>query len=156
MPLLPSVVVRRPWAARRSCCWRWRSSHSLPPYLTLDPSRSRVAPPAGVPGYYPALVAHVVFGSIAMITACLQVWPGCADHPEVHRRLGRSTSSAACCRPADGTRLAPSALRPRDGASNVVLAIVWLTVTMTGFAPAAGIVDRAPPLDDAQRRPHFP
>jgi hypothetical protein len=111
-------------------------SYSLPPYLTLDPSRSRVAPPAGVPGYYPALVAHVVFGSIAMITACLQIWPWLRrDHPELHRRLGLLYIFGGVL-PAGVMGLTIGAVSPFGpviGASNVVLAIVWLTVTMTGY-----------------------
>jgi hypothetical protein len=46
---------------------------ALPPYLTLDESRSRIPPPPGVPAYYPLLVTHVVFASVAMATACLQI-----------------------------------------------------------------------------------
>ena len=46
---------------------------SLPPYLTFDPSRSRVPVGGAVRGYYPLLVAHVIFGSIALLTACLQI-----------------------------------------------------------------------------------
>jgi hypothetical protein len=111
-------------------------SYSLPPYLTLDPSRSRVAPPAGVPGYYPALVAHVVFGSSAMITACLQIWPWLRrDHPELHRRLGLLYIFGGVL-PAGVMGLTIGAVSPFGpviGASNVVLAIVWLTVTMTGY-----------------------
>ena len=42
---------------------------SLLPYLTFDPARSRVPVGAAVRGYYPLLVAHVVFGSIALLTA---------------------------------------------------------------------------------------
>jgi hypothetical protein len=44
---------------------------ALPPYLTLDPSRSRIPAPPDVQAYYPLLVAHVVFASIAMLSACL-------------------------------------------------------------------------------------
>ena len=110
-------------------------SYSLPPYLTLDPSRSRVAPPAGVPGYYPALVAHVVFGSIAMITACLQSGLAAARPSRVHRRLGLLYIFGGVL-PAGLLGLTMGAVSPFGpviGASNVVLAIVWLTVTMTGF-----------------------
>ena len=63
---------------------------SLPPYLTFDPSRSRVPVGDAVRGYYPLLVAHVIFGSIALLTACLQIWPWLRTRfPDVHRRTGR-------------------------------------------------------------------
>jgi len=130
-------LYRRPWAVAPLVLLALAFiSYSLPPYLTLDPSRSRVAPPPSVPAYYPALVAHVVFGSIAMITACLQVWPWMRrNHPEVHRRLGLLYIFGGVL-PAGLLGLTIGAVSPFGPvirASNVVLAIVWLTVTMTGF-----------------------
>ena len=110
--------------------------YSLPPYLTMDVSRSRIAPPPGVPGYYAALVGHVLFGSTAMITACLQVWPWLRrEHPAAHRRLGLFYIFGGVL-PAGAMGLTIGALSPFGPvirASNVVLAVVWLTVTMTGF-----------------------
>jgi len=128
---------RRPWAVAPLMLLALAFiSYSLPPYLTLDPSRSRVAPPAVVAGYYPALVAHVVSGSVAMVTACLQVWPWLRrDYPEVHRRLGLLYIFGGVL-PASVVGLAIGAVSPFGpviAASNVVLAIVWLTVTMTGY-----------------------
>jgi uncharacterized membrane protein YozB (DUF420 family) len=39
---------------------------------------------------YPLLVAHVMFASVAMVTAVAQIWPGVrARRPELHRRIGR-------------------------------------------------------------------
>jgi CDP-diglyceride synthetase len=111
-------------------------SYSLPPYLTLDPTRSRIVPPAGVPGYYALLVAHVIFGSVAMIAACLQVWPWLRrERPVVHRRLGVVYVLGGVV-PAGLMGLTIGAVSPFGpviSASNVVLAIVWLTVTITGF-----------------------
>ena len=64
-------------------------AYSLPPYLTLDPARSRIAPPAGSTPYYPLLVGHVVFGSVAMLGGCLQVWSWFRGrYPVLHRRVG--------------------------------------------------------------------
>ena len=73
---------------------------SLPPYLTFDPSRSRVPVGDAVRGYYPLLVAHVIFGSVALLTACLQVWPWLRTRfPEVHRRTGPNGVSAPMIKP---------------------------------------------------------
>jgi len=109
---------------------------SLPPYLTFDPSRSRVPVGAAVRGYYPLLVAHVIFGSIALLTACLQIWPWLRTRfPDVHRRTGRVYVFAGVL-PAGAIGLIIGALTPFGPvlrASNVVLAIVWLTVTITGY-----------------------
>jgi Predicted membrane protein (DUF2306) len=63
---------------------------SLPPYLGLDPAKARLPVPEDVPWFYPALVAHIGFGSIALLTAALQVWPWLRrTHPAVHRWSGR-------------------------------------------------------------------
>ena len=109
---------------------------SLPPYLTLDPARSRVPVGGAVRGYYPLLVAHVVFGSIAILTACLQIWPWLRTRfPDVHRRTGRVYVFAGVL-PAGAIGLVIGALTPFGPvirASNVVLATVWLIVTMTGY-----------------------
>jgi hypothetical protein len=62
----------------------------LPPYLTLDPARSRSRGPADFPAYYPLLVTHIFLGAIVLVTACLQVWPWLRRrHPRVHRWAGR-------------------------------------------------------------------
>src|SRR5574339_1198931 len=64
-------------------------AYSLPPYLTLDPARSRIAPPADAASYYSLLVGHVVFGSVAMLGGCLQVWAWFRGRfPVWHRRIG--------------------------------------------------------------------
>jgi uncharacterized membrane protein len=63
---------------------------SLPPYLSLDPAASRVPAPAGAANYFPALVAHVLCGTVAMVTCCLQIWPWLRRRrPELHRIVGR-------------------------------------------------------------------
>jgi uncharacterized membrane protein len=114
-------------------------AYSLPPYLTLDPTQSRIAPPAGLTGYYPALVAHVVFGSIAMAAACLQVWPWLRrQHPAVHRRLGRLYVFGGVV-PAGLMGLTIGGVSPFGPvirASNVLLAVVWLAVTLAGYRAA--------------------
>ena len=63
----------------------------LPPYLSLNPGRSRV-PPGPVLGvaHFWTLVPHVVFGSIALSTAVPQIWPWFRRRfPIAHRRIGR-------------------------------------------------------------------
>ena len=109
---------------------------SLPPYLTFDPTRSRVPVGGAVGAYYPLLVAHVIFGSIALLTACLQIWPWLRTRfPEVHRRTGRIYVFAGVL-PAGAIGLVIGALTPFGPvlrASNVVLALVWLTATIIGY-----------------------
>ena len=121
-------------------------AYSLPPYLSLDPSRSRIAPPAGVAAYYPLLVAHVVFGSIAIVTSGFQIWPWFRRRqPAWHRRLGRLYVFGGVL-PAGVVGLAIGAVTPFGPvlrASDVLLALVWLAVTVAGLraARAGAIVE---------------
>ena len=112
---------------------------SLPPYLTFDPAQSRV-PIAGTgPGYFPMLVGHVLFGSVAILTCCLQVWPWLrARYPDVHRRIGLVYVFGGVL-PGGLLGLilgAQTPFGPVLRASNVLLALVWLTVTLAGYRAA--------------------
>src|SRR5215207_4979098 len=63
----------------------------LPAYLGFDPAASRVPARSDLPLHYPLLVAHILFGSVALVTACLQIWPWLRrTHPAVHRWSGRA------------------------------------------------------------------
>jgi uncharacterized membrane protein YozB (DUF420 family) len=108
---------------------------SVPPYLSLDASRSRIPPPDGVPSYFPLLVAHVVFGSVAMLTCCIQIWPWLRSaYPATHRRIGRLYVYGGVL-PAGVIGLAIGAISPFGPTlrvSNVLLASLWLAVTLTG------------------------
>ncbi|WP_410636853.1 DUF2306 domain-containing protein [Amycolatopsis sp. lyj-346] len=109
---------------------------SVPPYLTLDPAQSRVPAPAGFAAHYWFLVAHITFGTIAIVGVVLQVWPWLRRrHPVVHRRVGRvyvfggaipSALMAATIGPV-------SPLGPAVGALNVFAALLWLGFTIAGW-----------------------
>ena len=73
--------------------------YAVPPYLTLDPSRARLAPLPDNPVFYPLLVTHIFLGSIVLLTGCLQLWPWLR---RAHRGCiaGRDGSTwRRCCRP---------------------------------------------------------
>ena len=112
---------------------------ALPPYLSLDVGRSRIAPPAAFPAYYPLLVAHVIFASVAMATACLQIWPWLRrEHPRVHRLVGRVYLFGGVA-PAGVFGLVIGAFSPFGPVirvSNVLLAVLWLTCSIAGFRMA--------------------
>lgn len=112
---------------------------ALPPYLTFDVSRSRIPPPPAFPAYYPLLVAHVLFGSVAMAAACLQIWPWLRRRrPRVHALVGRVYIFGGVI-PAGLLGLGIGAISPFGPvirASNVLLALVWLTCTAVGFRMA--------------------
>jgi uncharacterized membrane protein YozB (DUF420 family) len=64
---------------------------TLPPFLTFDPAKQQSPLNPSAPGLnYAVLVAHVLFGTVALVTVCLQVWPWLRTrHPAVHRWSGR-------------------------------------------------------------------
>jgi uncharacterized membrane protein len=106
---------------------------SLPPYFT---GGTRV--PATFGWHYPLLVAHVMFGSVAMVSAVAQIWPRLrARHPALHRRVGRVYVGAAI--PAAALAMVIGAATPFGpllAVSNVLLGAVWLWFTINGFAAA--------------------
>jgi hypothetical protein len=108
---------------------------ALPPYLTVDPSRSRIPPPS-IAGYYAALVAHVLFGAIAMLTGALQMWPWLRRrYPVIHRRVGRVYVFGGVL-PAGMAGFALGSVSPFGPVlrvSDVLLAILWLTATVIAF-----------------------
>ncbi|NUP64411.1 MAG: DUF2306 domain-containing protein [Nonomuraea sp.] len=130
---------RRPWVAPLAVVAVAFVAFSLPPYLSLDPSRSRVPAPDFFPPHFAVLSLHVLFGSIAMITCCLQVWPWFrARHPRVHRRLGRVYVVAGVL-PGGLLGLVVSLATPFGPvtrASGVVLSLVWLGCTLAGWRMA--------------------
>lgn len=106
---------------------------SLPPYFT---GGTRVPPTFGL--HYPLLVAHVMFGSVAMVTAVAQIWPRLRRrHPVFHRRAGRVYVGAAI--PAAAFAMVIGAATPFGpllAVSNVLLGAVWLWFTINGFMAA--------------------
>jgi len=106
---------------------------SLPPYFT---GGTRVPSTFGL--HYPLLVAHVMFGSVAMLTAVAQIWPRLrVRHPALHRRTGRVYVCAAI--PAAAFAMVIGAATPFGpvlAASNVLLGAVWLWFTINGFVAA--------------------
>jgi uncharacterized membrane protein len=108
-------------------------AYSLPPYFT---GGTRV--PATFALHYPLLVGHVMFASVAMVTAVEQIWPGLrARHPVLHRRVGRvyvyTAIPAAVCAMVIG---AATPFGPFLAVSNVFLASLWLWFTINGYLAA--------------------
>ncbi|MCX8561980.1 DUF2306 domain-containing protein [Mycolicibacterium mucogenicum] len=105
-------------------------AHSLPPYLS---GGTRVPATFGL--HYPLLVAHVLLGSVVMVCALVQLWPGSRRHLVLHRRVGTvytaSAIPAALCAIVIG---AATPFGPVLAASNVTLGVLWLWTTVAGFA----------------------
>jgi uncharacterized membrane protein YozB (DUF420 family) len=130
---------RRPWVAPMMMISVAFVAFSLPRYLTLDPAQSRVPQPGGFTAHYPILVAHVVFGSIALLTCGLQVWPWLRQrHPRAHRVIGRIYVFGGVL-PAGLMALTIGAVSPFGPllqVGNVLLASLWLAFTFTGYRMA--------------------
>jgi uncharacterized membrane protein YozB (DUF420 family) len=130
---------RRPWIGPLFLMATVFLVLSVPRYLTLDPSLSRLEPPEGDPIYYPLLVAHVVFGSVAMITCCFQIWPWFRRrYRRVHRITGRvyvigGAVPAGICALYVGWN---TPFGPSVQVGNLVGAALWLIVTIVGWRMA--------------------
>ncbi|WP_082403643.1 DUF2306 domain-containing protein [Saccharothrix sp. NRRL B-16348] len=132
-PRRAPVWWRRPWIAPLMTLAAAFLAFSVPPYLTFDPSLSRLKPPEGNDLYYPLLVAHVLFGAVAMVTACFQIWPSFrASHPRGHRITGRIYVFAGVL-PAGVLGLYigwHTAGGPSVRVANLVGSALWLVVTV--------------------------
>ena len=130
---------QRPWIAPLTVIAIAFIAFSLPPYLTLDPSTSRIPQPEGFASHYPLLVAHVLFGTVAMLTCCFQIWPWFRQrYPATHRMIGRVYVFGGVI-PAGFIGLtigAASPFGPTLQVSNVLLATLWLAFTIAGFRMA--------------------
>jgi len=130
---------RRPWVAPLALVVVVFLAFSIPPYLTLDPAQSRVPQPQGFPAHYRLLVAHVLFGSIAMVTCGFQIWPWFRRrHPAAHRIMGRVYVFGGVL-PGGLLGLAIGAVSPFGPVirvSNVLLALLWLGFTIAGVRMA--------------------
>ncbi|MEV6900860.1 DUF2306 domain-containing protein [Amycolatopsis sp. NPDC051372] len=130
---------RRPWIGVLGLVVVAFLAYSLPPYLALDPAQSRVPAPAGFGAHYWFLVGHVVFGSIAMICAVVQIWPWIRRRfPVVHRYAGRAYVFGGVL-PSGVMALtigAASPFGPATRASDVMLAVIWIGCTWAGYRAA--------------------
>ncbi|WP_125775888.1 DUF2306 domain-containing protein [Antribacter gilvus] len=130
---------RRPWIGPLMLLAAAFLAFSVPRYLTFDPVQSNVPAPDGFPAHYVLLVGHVLCGTVAMVTACFQIWPAFrARYPRAHRVMGRTYVLAGVL---PGGVLAivvglVSPFGPVVRAANVTLGILWLATTIAGFRMA--------------------
>jgi hypothetical protein len=111
----------------------------LPAYVDFDPATSRVPIRADYPLHYPLLVAHILFGSVALVTACLQIWPWLRrTRPAVHRWSGRVYLFGGVF-PAGVLVLGVTPVSSSGASSavgNTVLALLWLGTSAAGYRAA--------------------
>ncbi|WP_410608548.1 DUF2306 domain-containing protein [Amycolatopsis sp. lyj-109] len=127
---------RRPWIVPLLLVAAAFLAFSVPPYLTFDPAQSRLRPPEHNAVYYPALVAHVLFGTVAMVTACFQIWPAFrARYRRGHRITGRIYVFCGAL-PAGLLGLYigwHTTAGPSVRVANLVGSALWITVTVAGL-----------------------
>ena len=134
-PRRRTSLIRRPWVVPLAIVAVGFVIYAVPPYLGLDPARARLQPMPDSPVFYPLLVTHIFLGSVALLTACLQVWPWLRRRrPQIHRWSGRIyvavTVPAALC----VIVIAPMTLYgPNQRVANTMLGLLWLITTLAGF-----------------------
>ncbi|SDD58196.1 DUF2306 domain-containing protein [Glycomyces harbinensis] len=131
---------RRPWIIPLFTIVGLFVAARLPSYLTFDTDDSLVQLQAAFPEtHYLLLSGHILFGSIAIITCSMQVWPWLRrHHPKVHRISGRLYVFAGVL-PSGLFALVVGILSVVGAAGKigqVFLAVLWLATTAAGFAAA--------------------
>ncbi|MFB9800432.1 DUF2306 domain-containing protein [Streptomonospora salina] len=141
-PTAPSRVrplPARPWIGPLALVTAVFLLHALPPYVGLDPGEARNAVPESAPPYYyPVLVAHIFLGAVALVTACLQVWPRLRVRlPAVHRWSGRIYVLAALPTGIAVLAITPYVqMGPNQQVGNAVAAALWIASTVFGYRAA--------------------
>ena len=125
---------RRPWVAPLAVVTGVFLATALPRYVGLDPALSLVPTDRG-PVFYPALVTHILAGSVMLTAGVLQLWPWLrANHPRVHRWSGRVYVVTALV---SGIGALITSQFPSAGVgqqvANTVLAVLLLTFTLLGY-----------------------
>lgn len=128
-------LLRRPWVVPLALMTVIFIAYAVPPYLTLDPAQARTQPMPPHASYYPLLVTHIFLGSIALLAACLQVWPWLRrSHRAVHRWSGRVYVTAALMASVCVMIIAPMAqFGANQRVANTLLAVLWFGTTLAGF-----------------------
>lgn len=132
-------LLRRPWTVPLLAVSVLFVLVSLPPYLQPDPAQSRTPLRPGVDWHFPLLAVHVIFGSIALLTVCFQIWPALrAWSLPMHRWVGRIYVFGGVL-PAGLTALVVGALSERGPLTmigNLTGAVLWLGVTAPAYLAA--------------------
>lgn len=114
-------------------------AYTLPAYVGLDPATSRSEIPPEYGWYYPALVTHIFFGTVAQLAALLQLWPWLRrHHPAVHRGVGRVYLAGGVL-PAGLVVLTITPVNPHGPSTQVaatLLALLWLGTSLAGYRAA--------------------
>lgn len=124
---------RRPWVVPAWIVVISFIVYAVPNYLTLDPATANIPfLRQDLPLHYIMLVGHVWFGTLTMLTVCVQIWPWVRNHyPAVHRWSGRVYVFAGVL----PTGLLALGIMPFAAGppGNAIGALLWLATTIAGF-----------------------
>jgi uncharacterized membrane protein YozB (DUF420 family) len=128
-------LLRRPWVAPLALLTMIFIGYAVPPYLSLDPARARIQPMPPHASYYPLLVTHIFLGSVALLAACIQVWPWLRrSRPAIHRWSGRVYATAALTASICVMIISPMGLNgANQRVANTMLALLWFGTTLAGY-----------------------
>jgi uncharacterized membrane protein YozB (DUF420 family) len=128
-------LLRRPWVVPLTLLTVIFIAYAVPPYLALDPAQARIRPMPPHASFYPLLVTHIFLGSIALLAACLQVWPWLRrSHSAVHRWSGRVYVAVALSASICVMIISPMGLYgANQRVANTMLALLWFGTTLAGF-----------------------
>ncbi|MEU4250941.1 DUF2306 domain-containing protein [Amycolatopsis sp. NPDC026612] len=106
------------------------------PFVGTPESMAPVPPHDGFAAYYPLLISHIVFGTVAMVTVTLAVWPWLRrQHPAVHRVAGRVYVTATVVGGVCGLIIMPFA--PPVGKVGVTMSTtLWIVTAIVAFVAA--------------------
>jgi uncharacterized membrane protein len=132
---------RRPWIVPLFVIVGLFVAARLPSYLTFDTGDSLIVLREDDPElHYLMLSAHILFGSIAIITCSMQVWPWLRQHhPKVHRVSGRIYVFAGVVPSgifAVVVTLMSTIASPGAMTGNLLLSLLWFATTFAGLVAA--------------------
>jgi len=116
----------------------WFLWYKLPDFRGLDQHRVGIVLNRDFSLHYPVLVAHVLAGSVALITLCVQITPWMRrNHPRVHRISGRLYVFAGVL-PCALLALVLDRLTAfwEGNAGTAVESLAWLGTTVMGYLAA--------------------
>ncbi|GGS57908.1 DUF2306 domain-containing protein [Actinokineospora fastidiosa] len=100
------------------------------PFVGTPEAEAPVPPHDGFPAYYPLLLIHISFATVAMVTATFQVWPWLRKkHPGAHRVTGWAYAVSTVISGVCGLIIVPFA--PVVGQVGVTMSTtLWIATTV--------------------------
>ncbi|WP_283133049.1 DUF2306 domain-containing protein [Rhizohabitans arisaemae] len=125
---------RRPWIIPLALVVALVLAYIWPHYITLDPATATVPVPPQYPYKYPLLVAHIFFGSVALIAAVPQLWPKLRrTKPHLHRLSGRIYVFGGVLPGAVMAAVLLTYIGGPGWMGRIALEVLWVVTTVVGW-----------------------